>query len=86
VRKHSTGTKHFHHPVVGDLTVGFESLYVGDNLDQNLVAYTVEPNSPSAEALGLLASWAATPTDQEAAPTIGRATSQAEPATFTQFE
>lgn len=62
VRKHSTGTKHFHHPVVGDLTVGFESLYVGDNLEQNLVAYTVEPNSPSAEALGLLASWAATPT------------------------
>jgi hypothetical protein len=46
VRKHSTGTKHFHHPVVGDLTVGFESLYVGDNLEQNLVAYTVEPNSP----------------------------------------
>jgi len=61
VRKHSTGTKHFHHPVVGDLTVGFESLYVGDNLEQNLVAYTVEPNSPSQEALALLASWAATP-------------------------
>jgi transcriptional regulator with XRE-family HTH domain len=69
VRKHSTGTKHFHHPIVGDLSVGFESLYVGDNLDQNLVAYTVEPNSPSAEALGLLASWAGTPTDHEAAPT-----------------
>jgi transcriptional regulator with XRE-family HTH domain len=62
VRKHTTGTKRFHHPIVGDLTVGFESLYVGDDLEQNLVAYTVEPNSPSQEALALLASWAATPT------------------------
>ena len=79
VRKHSTGTKHFHHPIVGDLTVGFESLHVGDNLDQNLVAYTVEPNSRSAEALGLLASWAATPTDQEATSTGDRATSPADP-------
>jgi hypothetical protein len=56
VRKHSTGTKHFHHPIVGALTVGFESLHVGDNLDLNFVTYTAEPNSPSAQALELLAS------------------------------
>jgi len=51
-----TGTKHFHHPIVGDPTVGFESLYVGDNLDLNFVTYTAEPNSPSPEALRFLAS------------------------------
>ena len=79
VRKHSTGTKHFHHPIVGDLTVGFESLYVGDNLDLNFVTYTAEPNSPSAEALGLLASWTGTPTDQNAALTTGTATAPAKP-------
>ena len=50
VCKHSTRTKYFHHPIVGALTVGFESLYVGLNLDLNLVTYTAEPNSPSAEA------------------------------------
>jgi hypothetical protein len=63
VCKHSTGTKHFHYPIVGALTVGFESLYVGDNLDLNFVTYTAVPNSPSAEAgttqwSPVLAEWA----------------------------
>ncbi|THG32830.1 helix-turn-helix transcriptional regulator [Naasia lichenicola] len=61
VRRHTTGTKHFNHPIVGEITVGFESLYVGDDLEQNLVTYTAEPHSTSAQALKLLASWTITP-------------------------
>ncbi|MGH3468326.1 MAG: helix-turn-helix transcriptional regulator [Thermocrispum sp.] len=60
VRIHDTGTKHIHHPVVGDLTVSFETLHPAADTGQTLLTYTVEPNSPSEEALSLLASWAAT--------------------------
>lgn len=47
------------HPVVGRLDLGFETLRLPDDPDQGLVAHTVEPNSPSAAALALLAGWAA---------------------------
>lgn len=62
VRLHRTGTKHFHHPVVGDLTLNFEAMQFTADAGLTLSAYTAEPGSPSAEALQLLASWAATGT------------------------
>lgn len=43
------------HPVVGRLDLGFETLRLPDDPDQALVAHTVEPDSPSATALRLLA-------------------------------
>ena len=61
VKLHRTGVKRFHHPVVGDLTFGFESLDLPGDPGQKLLVYTAEPNSPSEEALNLLASWASTP-------------------------
>lgn len=61
VKLHRTGIKRFHHPVVGDLTLDFESLDLPGDPGQKLLVYTAEPNSPSHEALNLLASWTSTP-------------------------
>jgi transcriptional regulator with XRE-family HTH domain len=59
VRTHGAGTKRFHHPVVGDLTLAYEELAITAEPGQVLMVYTAEPGSPSAERLSLLASWAA---------------------------
>jgi hypothetical protein len=58
VRIHNTGIKKLRHPVVGDLDLPFESLPIEASSSTNLVSYLPEPDSPSHEALGLLASWA----------------------------
>ena len=71
VRTHGTGVKHFHHRVVGDLTLTYESLNLRAEPSLVLTVYTAEPDSPSAHALSLLASWAATtaePQPEAAAP------------------
>jgi transcriptional regulator with XRE-family HTH domain len=59
VKLHRTGVKRFHHPVVGDLTLDFEALDLPGDVGQTLLVYSAEPASPSAQALDLLASWAA---------------------------
>lgn len=61
VLRHSHGTKRYHHPVVGELTVAYEALPLPDTADQVLFVYTAEPGTPSAQALQLLASWASPP-------------------------
>jgi len=63
VRMHTTGVKLFHHPVVGDLDLPFETFPLGDGPSQLLLTYTAEPASPSQDALNLLASWAAANAD-----------------------
>ncbi len=60
VRLHHTGSKRFRHPVVGDLTVGFNATELPADPGLTLTVYTAEPGSDSAEKLALLASWAAT--------------------------
>jgi transcriptional regulator with XRE-family HTH domain len=59
VRSHGTGTKRFHHPVVGELTLAYEELAITAEPGLTLFIYTAEPGSPSADRLRLLASWAA---------------------------
>ncbi|WP_328452650.1 helix-turn-helix transcriptional regulator [Amycolatopsis sp. NBC_00438] len=61
VYQRTHGTKHYRHPVVGDLVLGYEAMAPTGDQDQVLGVHTVEPGSPSAEALRLLASWAAEP-------------------------
>ncbi len=61
VRSHGAGTKRFHHPVVGELTLAYEELAITAEPGLVLMVYTAEPGSPSAERLRLLASWAAPP-------------------------
>jgi transcriptional regulator with XRE-family HTH domain len=59
VRYHRTGTKQFHHPLVGDLALDFEAFDLPGDEGQRLNVYTAAPDSPAAEALALLASWTA---------------------------
>ncbi|MFF8565951.1 helix-turn-helix transcriptional regulator [Streptomyces albidoflavus] len=59
VRHHGTGTKRFHHPAVGALTLAYEGLEMATEPGLTLTVYTAEPGSPSDEGLRLLASWAA---------------------------
>jgi transcriptional regulator with XRE-family HTH domain len=62
VRTHGAGTKRFHHPIVGELTLAYEELAITAEPGLVLLVYTAEPGSPSAERLRLLASWTATAT------------------------
>jgi transcriptional regulator with XRE-family HTH domain len=55
----SVGTKTLHHPVVGDLTLDWDTLTAGTDADQHLLVWTAEPGTPSHDGLRLLASWAA---------------------------
>ncbi|MFC6081737.1 helix-turn-helix transcriptional regulator [Sphaerisporangium aureirubrum] len=61
VHRHSNGTKLYHHPLVGDLTLHYEALTPTTDPDQLLGLYTAEPNTPSDHALRLLASWTGNP-------------------------
>ncbi len=60
VRTHGTGTKTFHHHVVGDLDLAYESMDLRAEPDLTMTLYAAEPASPTEQALALLASWAAT--------------------------
>jgi transcriptional regulator with XRE-family HTH domain len=60
VRLHETGVKDFHHSVVGDLTLTYNRMELSADSGLTITVYTAEPGSKSAQALGLLGSWAAT--------------------------
>ena len=64
VHRHDTGVKRFHHPLVGDLSLTFETMELVADHGLTMFVYTAEPGSKSEQALNLLASWTATP-DQE---------------------
>jgi hypothetical protein len=53
------GTKRFDHPVVGRLSLGYETLTAADDPDVVLVVYTAAPGTADAEALALLGAWSA---------------------------
>jgi hypothetical protein len=59
VRLHRTGSKRLHHPVVGDLELTYETMELPADPGLTIHVYGTEPASSSADALGLLASWAA---------------------------
>jgi len=59
VRLHRKAEKHFHHPVVGDLTLRYDRLEIAADPGLEIFAYMAEPGSPSEEAFRLLASWPA---------------------------
>lgn len=67
VRFHNTGVKVFHHPVVGELRLAYESLELTDGTGLVMSVYSAEPGTPSQDAMTLLASWAATVEQEEAA-------------------
>lgn len=57
VHQRTTGTKDYHHPLVGDLTISYQALTPVDDPDQILFIYRTEQGSPSETSLRLLASW-----------------------------
>ncbi|MEU1622223.1 helix-turn-helix domain-containing protein [Streptomyces sp. NPDC008238] len=59
IERRTYGVKHFHHPVVGELTLRYEALAVTGDPDQILGVYTAEPATASERALRRLAEWAA---------------------------
>ncbi|MGP3928875.1 helix-turn-helix domain-containing protein [Nonomuraea sp. KM88] len=56
IRQKTHETKRFRHPLVGELTLHYESLTVNGAPGQQLVVYQADPGSPSEEALALLGS------------------------------
>jgi transcriptional regulator with XRE-family HTH domain len=62
VKVHTTATKTFHHPGVGAVELTGEALLLPGDEGLTIITYTVEPNSPSAQALDFLASWTIEPT------------------------
>ncbi|UBI41062.1 MULTISPECIES: MmyB family transcriptional regulator [Streptomyces] len=65
VHRHTHGSKHFHHPVVGPLTLKYESLTLPADPDQRLSVYTAEERSASEETLRLLDAWTRRPRARE---------------------
>lgn len=59
MREKTSGTKRFVHPVVGELSLGYESFAIGGAPGQILVVYHAEPGSRDERALKLLESVAA---------------------------
>ena len=78
VRTHRAGVKKLHHPHVGDLDLNFESAELTSQPGLTLVIYTAAPGSPSADALALLGSLAASDRVGEA-PTPSVADAASEP-------
>jgi hypothetical protein len=68
VRQHLTGTKHFHHPVVGEITLTYDRLDLVADPGLTLYTYTAEPGSRDEATLRLLGSWAATTQQPNPAP------------------
>lgn len=57
VEERTTGTKAYHHPLVGDLTVNYQALTPSADPDQVLIVYTTAAGSADETALRLLANW-----------------------------
>ena len=61
VRTHISGTKRINHPVVGEMALSYQTLTIQSAPNVRLATYLAEIGTPSADALDLLRSWAATP-------------------------
>ncbi|MER7930627.1 helix-turn-helix transcriptional regulator [Streptomyces sp. NPDC096057] len=53
------GTKKLRHPVVGELTLDWDTLTCATDPEQHIIVWTAAPGSRSNDGLRLLASWAA---------------------------
>jgi MmyB-like transcription regulator ligand binding domain len=60
VKFHRSGRKRLHHPAVGELDLNFEAMELPSEPELRLNIYTADPDTPTADGLKLLASWAAT--------------------------
>ena len=58
VREHRSGIKSVHHPVVGDLDLTYQSMDLASDRGLQMLVFSAEPGSASADRLQLLANWA----------------------------
>lgn len=59
VQDKTSGIKRFHHPLVGDLELTYETLRAADDPDQALITYAAQPDTSSHDALHMLLAWTA---------------------------
>jgi len=57
VYQRTFGSKRLRHPIVGELTVEYETLTLPGDPDQTVFIYTTEPASASRQAMNLLVGW-----------------------------
>ena len=57
---HRSGTKRIRHPAIGRIDLSYESMALQSDPDLHLNVCTATPGTRDADALKLLASWAAT--------------------------
>ena len=61
VRRHRAGARRLNHPLIGALTVNYETMELAADQGLYLIVGGVAPGSRDADALSLLASWTAAP-------------------------
>ncbi|WP_338692901.1 helix-turn-helix domain-containing protein [Streptomyces sp. Q6] len=69
VNSATSGTKHYRHPLVGDLTLDCDTWSGSDGSGQRLMVLTAEAGSPSHDALRILTAWNANQASAETAGT-----------------
>ena len=57
VNQRTYGSKHFRHPIAGDISVDYETLTLPGDPEQTLFVYTAPRGSASRHALDLLSNW-----------------------------
>lgn len=62
VRYHDNGTKRLHHPIVGDITVTYETMQMTADPALTMSIFAIEETSTSQDALAILSNWSATVT------------------------
>jgi transcriptional regulator with XRE-family HTH domain len=62
VKPRTTGDKHYQHPLVGRMRLGYESLPLAGTDGQRVIIYLAEPGTPDHDAMVLLDLLARTPT------------------------
>ncbi len=60
VKFHRSGRKRLRHPAVGELDLNFEAMELPSEPELRLNIYTADPDTPTADGLKLLGTWAAT--------------------------
>ena len=70
VHLHSGGAKQIHHPIVGRLDLMYDMMPIAQAPGLTMLVYTAQPGSPTADALQLLAGWAAEQPDITAADVV----------------
>lgn len=71
VHQRTFGSKQLVHPVVGEVTVDYETFMLPGDNEQTLYLYTTEPGSASRQAISILASWSQPAREPESEPSDG---------------